>query len=397
VQSKNHNAETGKRGVHLLSSPSNLSEGIVDRDQAATSHCRIGPAMSVHGFVGKKTEDPEVLKLLIAASEFATGAMCRFAHDGSCAPSALPHLIDRYVDIVFDLEVHFVFPNLSAEKRDLLAAILKIRNTISAVLSGALRWRSVGEKAALEQLTADLEVKFLELRSQIVESRIEAQLDPVQKKVFQDEFFSITLDKSCSTTLFFRTDVAAIRNATPLHAPPLQGKGREPQVLTQDQPELTPYLAEHRVPRRKTVLLISSDPGAQSMVHRELRQAGYYVLLANAGFSGYATAMRERPNLVIVDLSLALEISGPDACLDGRGVVKMLSKLPPSCALPFIGLISDGASEADAQVLALGARACLQKPLDPRQVLEAVQQACVEIPLETDEATPSPWTLSAAV
>lgn len=133
------------------------------------------------------------------------------------------------------------------------------------------------------------------------------------------------------------------------------------------------------------------------MVHRELRQAGYYVLLANAGFSGYATAMRERPNLIIVDLSLALEISGPDACLDGGGVVKMLSKLPSSCALPFIGLISHGASEADAQVLALGARACLQKPLDPRLVLEAVQQACADIPLDTDDAIPSPWTLSASV
>ena len=139
MQSKNHNAETGQRGFHSVSSPSNLSQRIVDRDQAAPSHCRIGPAMGVHGFVGKKTEDPEVLKLLIAASEFATGAMCRFAHDGSGAPSALPQLIDRYVDIVFGLEVHFVFPNLSAEKRDLLAAILKVRNSISAVLNGASR------------------------------------------------------------------------------------------------------------------------------------------------------------------------------------------------------------------------------------------------------------------
>jgi len=133
------------------------------------------------------------------------------------------------------------------------------------------------------------------------------------------------------------------------------------------------------------------------MVHRELRQAGYHVLLANAGFSGYATAMRERPNLVIVDLNLALETSGPNACLDGSGVVKMLSKLPSSCALPFIGLISHGVSQADAQVLALGAKASLQRPLDPRQLLEAVQKACVEIPLDTDEAIPSPWTLSASV
>jgi CheY-like chemotaxis protein len=142
-------------------------------------------------------------------------------------------------------------------------------------------------------------------------------------------------------------------------------------------------------------LLISADSGAQDLVGRALRQAGYNLLLANAGFTGYATAMRQRPDLVLVDLSLSLEVSGPDAYLDGKGVLKMLSKLPSSRALPFIGLVSNGASEA--QVLALGARACLQKPLDPGQVLEAVQNAWVDFLLETDETTRSPWTVSASV
>jgi CheY-like chemotaxis protein len=120
-------------------------------------------------------------------------------------------------------------------------------------------------------------------------------------------------------------------------------------------------------------------------------------LVANAGYTGYATAMRERPDLVLVDLSLSLEISGPDACLDGRGVMKMLSKLPADRALSFIGLVANGTSETEARVLALGAKACLQKPLDSRQVLDAVQNAWTEPPSETDEPTPSPWTVSASV
>ena len=107
--------------------------------------------------------------------------------------------------------------------------------------------------------------------------------------------------------------------------------------------------------------------------------------------------MRQRPDLVLVDVGLSLEVSGPDACLDGRGVLNMLSKLPPGRALPFIGLVSNGASETEAQVLASGARACLQKPLDPRQVLDAVQNAWANLPLETDEATRSPWTVSVSV
>jgi len=167
------------------------------------------------------------------------------------------------------------------------------------------------------------------------------------------------------------------------------------QDVASHLPDVTPHPAEQRVPRRKTVLLISADSGARDMVGRVLRQAGYNLLLADAGYTGYATAMRQRPDLVLVDLSLSLEVSGPDACLDGRGVLKMLSELPSSRALPFIGLVSKGASEA--QVLASGARACLQKPLDPSQVLDAVQNAAVDLPSETDEASRSPWTVSASV
>src|SRR6266511_68910 len=300
VQSKNHNAISGMRGVHRVSFPSPSTPVMVNlnhMNQAVPPHSSNGtPAVGIHGFVGKKTEDPQALKLLIAASEYATAAMGRLVQGASGAPAALPHLIDHYIDIVFGLEVHFVFPNLPAEKRDLLVAIMKVRNSISAVLNGASRRGSAGEKAALEQLSADLQLKFLEFRSQIVESGIEEQLDPVQKKVFHDEFFSITLDKRCSTTLFFRTDAApqptsgsggvqepeAAGRSDPsfrraLHdGPPLPGEGRERHILMQGQsvqpvndrdavfnlpvvtPRLpvTPHRAEQRVPRRKTVLLI---------------------------------------------------------------------------------------------------------------------------------------------
>src|SRR5438552_9896821 len=431
------------RGAHWLS-PSSSTPATLNLNPAAAPRSRSrAPSQRVHGFVGKKTEDPKALNLLVAASEFATAAMSRLGQDAPGTPSAPPHLIDRYVDTVFGLEVHFLFPNLSAEKRDLLVAIMKVRNSISAILNGASRNSSAAEKASPEQLTAELQRKFLEFRSQILESGIREQLDPVQKKVFQDEFFSITLDKRCSTTLFFSTDIAprsdsvscgigepevavksdsSFRRALPDGIPalgrpfqeeclgphrPMQGQPAQPvidrdvafhlPVGTPQLPDVTPQLAEQRLQRGKTVLLISSDTSAHDLVGRALRQAGYSVLVANAGFTGYLTAMRERPDLVLVDLSLSLEISGPDACLDGRGVMKMLSKLPSNRALPFIGLVSNGASEIEAQVLGLGAKACLLKPLDSGLLLGAVQNAWVDRPSVTDEATPSTWTVSASV
>ena len=117
MQSMNHNAISGMRGVHWVSSPSPSTPGMVNLNQAAPPHSRNGaPSVGIHGYVGKKTEDPQALKVLIAASEYATAAIGRLVQGASSAPSALLHLIDHYVDIVFGLEVHFVFPNLPAEE-----------------------------------------------------------------------------------------------------------------------------------------------------------------------------------------------------------------------------------------------------------------------------------------
>jgi CheY-like chemotaxis protein len=459
VQYKNDHTESG---VHRISAPFLSNPGIVKPNSAAPLSRNGAPSQGIHGFVGKKTEDPQALKLLIAASEYATAAMCRLGQDSSGASSGEPHMFDRYVDTVFGLEVHFLFPNLSAEKRDLLVAIMKVRNSISSVLNGASFKSSARERAALGQLTADLQRKFLEFRTQIIESGLKEQLDPIQKKVFQDEFLSITLDKKGSTTLFFSTDPAPrpasvsgceareavlksdtslrqpLRAEIPLCMPPLQAesfephvrmRGRsaqpvidrdivshapdvtaQPSVLTQlpeaaaRVPVVTPpldevsaQLAAQRAEGRKTVLLISADSRAQVLIANTLRQAGHSLLLADAGFTGYALAMRERPDLVLVDLGLSLEVSGPDAYLDGRGVLKMLAKLPSGRALTFIGLLSEGATETEAQVLGLGAKACLQKPLDPDRLLGAVQNAWSDLPLETDKATRSSWTVSASV
>jgi len=172
----------------------------------------------------------------------------------------------------------------------------------------------------------------------------------------------------------------------------VSGEGLETCILKQDSPAkplidrgVAPRLPEGRIPGRKTVLLISDDPMAQELVGRALRPSGYNLLVANAGFTGYLTAMRERPDLVIVDLSLAFEISGPDACLDGKGVLKMLSRLPSSRALPYIGLVPNGSSETAAQVLVSGAR-FLQRPLDPHQILGVVQNARQHLPMKIEES-----------
>jgi CheY-like chemotaxis protein len=308
--------------------------------------------------------------------------------------------------------------------------MMKVRNSISALSNGAQRSRTAGEKATLEQLTADLKREFVKLRAQVPKTGLEEQLDPVQKKVFQDEFFSITQDETYSNARCCPTDAAPRQTcgAGARHEPEAAGRsdssfgqiqrdevpaagnpvldGREPQIRTPGQVRLeTPMTVQDGAPRvpenlvrgPKTVLLISADPEAPERVGQSLRPCGYELMVANAGFTGYLTAMRKRPDLILLDLSLPCGASGPDSCLDGKGVLKMLSKLPPDRALPFIGLVPNDASETEAHILTAGATACLQKPLDPRQVLGAVQLALDDLPLETDQGSRPTWTVSASI
>ena len=66
------------RGVHKVRSSAPSTPGMIKLNQALLSHSRIdAPSMGINGFVAKKTEDPNALKLLIAAAEYAAAAMCR--------------------------------------------------------------------------------------------------------------------------------------------------------------------------------------------------------------------------------------------------------------------------------------------------------------------------------
>jgi CheY-like chemotaxis protein len=72
----------------------------------------------------------------------------------------------------------------------------------------------------------------------------------------------------------------------------------------------------------------------------------------------------------------------------------MLRKLPSNRALPFIVLAPNGICDAKTQTFSAGALACLQKPVDPSQVVSAVQIALDGISRRIMEGTNTPSTVS---
>jgi two-component system, OmpR family, KDP operon response regulator KdpE len=63
----------------------------------------------------------------------------------------------------------------------------------------------------------------------------------------------------------------------------------------------------------KTLLLVDDEPQIRRVLQTTLYQAGYGVILAKNGQEGIDTVVRERPDLVLLDINLP-DMSGFDAC-----------------------------------------------------------------------------------
>ena len=107
------------------------------------------------------------------------------------------------------------------------------------------------------------------------------------------------------------------------------------------------------------VLVVDDDRTVSDVVCRYLEHAGYQVSHAGDGVSALNAAVRETPDLVVLDLML------PE--LDGLEVCRRLRARPDG--VPIIMLTAKG-DEADRVLgLSLGADDYLSKPFSPRELV----------------------------
>ncbi len=109
------------------------------------------------------------------------------------------------------------------------------------------------------------------------------------------------------------------------------------------------------------ILVIEDERDLQEILAYNLRQAGHEVLQATRGKDGVATARRERPDLVILDLML------PD--MPGTEVCKELQQHPLTRGTPVMMLTAKG-EEVDRIVgFEVGAADYVVKPFSMRELL----------------------------
>ena len=115
----------------------------------------------------------------------------------------------------------------------------------------------------------------------------------------------------------------------------------------------------------KRILYVEDNPRNMLLVRRILDVAGYTLLAATDGESGWQTAVHKRPDLILMDLRLPGEMSGFE-------LTRRIKASPELQHIPVIALTAYDTAEKAA--IAAGCDDFLRKPADIRQIRAVIHQ-----------------------
>jgi CheY-like chemotaxis protein len=115
------------------------------------------------------------------------------------------------------------------------------------------------------------------------------------------------------------------------------------------------------------ILVVDDNPAIRKGLSLRLRANGYEVLFAGDALSATAVLVREKPDLVILDLGLP--------CGDGLVVMERLQKNDYLASIPVIVLTGRELENTRNQALQAGAVAFFQKPVQEDKLLLAIRKA----------------------
>jgi two-component system cell cycle response regulator DivK len=116
----------------------------------------------------------------------------------------------------------------------------------------------------------------------------------------------------------------------------------------------------------KTVLYVEDNEYNLKIVRQLLVRTSYRLIEAVDGQLGVETALRELPDLILMDIQLP-KLSGLDA-------TRRLRADPKTAAIPIIVITSFALSGDDLKAKDAGASAYLAKPYSPRELLQMIRK-----------------------
>jgi len=113
------------------------------------------------------------------------------------------------------------------------------------------------------------------------------------------------------------------------------------------------------------VLVIDDEQAIADVLRMLLEFRGHEVLTADDGSRGFATAQRQAPDVIVLDLMMPV--------MDGFAALEALRGDERTAEIPVVILSALGSTDVRQRCHDLGARAFLQKPYNPEDLLRAVE------------------------
>jgi DNA-binding response OmpR family regulator len=132
---------------------------------------------------------------------------------------------------------------------------------------------------------------------------------------------------------------------------------------------------------RQKILVVDDDPDLVRALRLRLRANNFEVTTATDGYSAIASAQKERPALIILDLGLPVG--------DGFVVLDRLQNIDALCGVPVIVLSARDPQGNEERALKAGATAFFQKPADNDELLNVIRASLPQIQQQAKAAWPS--------
>ena len=114
----------------------------------------------------------------------------------------------------------------------------------------------------------------------------------------------------------------------------------------------------------RTILVADDEADNRTIISLALTASGYRVCQARDGKEAFDVAMREVPDLILLDLSMPI-VSGWDAA-------RRLKAEPLTLGIPVYAFTANALAGDEAKARAVGCDGFISKPCIPKDVVEAI-------------------------
>ena len=115
-----------------------------------------------------------------------------------------------------------------------------------------------------------------------------------------------------------------------------------------------------------TVLIIEDSALNRKLVETVLKPYGYRILTAEDGQAGVETALRERPDLILMDVMMPV--------MNGYDATRRIKDHRDTSNIPIVALTASAMPHERDQALAAGCDGYITKPIDTRAFPNQIKQ-----------------------